>query len=83
MRVGRTFAFHFSSANISWAPACARHRAEPWECTDTYGQLLVMEIFTVQVGDRPPTPALASDRPQPWLCHLPLESHWENYLTSL
>lgn len=29
LRVGRRLASHFGSANISWAPACARHQAEP------------------------------------------------------
>lgn len=55
-RVGRRFAFHFSSANISWAPECARPRAKRRGRVGEEGGLPVPETLTVEVGDRPPSP---------------------------
>ena len=83
LRVGRRLTFHFSSANVSWAPACARQRARHWGCTDHQAGSWLWDVHSLG-GRQTSNPSFGNRGSQGLLdnSHLLLGSCWENYLTS-
>ena len=82
LRVGRRLTFHFSSANVSWAPACARQRARDWGCTDHQAGSWLWDVHSLG-GRQTSNPSFGNRESQGLLdnSHLLLGSCWENYLT--